>query len=284
MGIEETLRTIEQLTKEMMGRFGEITSSLKIMVASIGDLKSTTDQLSQEIQNTRISGTLQNSIQTLPQIIQTLEQSISSFQKAFESLAKETRDDLKFIKVSYVEDVVGNMRNLSLQISDMVKTSTEKTKEQYEASITNFLMINDALQQIESGLNSLLENQADQLATVGELRDRVNAIIQVELSSLRDRIVIYLEASVNELKTSVSERMAFQDESLQRLTTSIERMNQNLSALPPVIQQEIDTAVQTKINTQLDSMEKEMKKMTAFIIKSQREKEKVCPHCGKKIN
>jgi len=273
MGIEETLRNIEQITKEMMGRFGEITSSFKIMVASVGDLKSTTDQLSQEIQNTRISGTLQNSIQALPQIIQTLEQSISSFQEAFKSLATETRDDLKFIKVSYVEDVVGNMRNLSSQISDMVKTSTEKTKEEYEATQLLFTVINETLQQIESRLNSLLENQADQLATVGELRDRVNAIIQVELSSLRDRIVIYLEASVNELKTSVSERMAYQDESLKRLTTSIERMNQNISALPQVIQQEIDTAVQTKVNTQLEYMEKEMKKMTAFIVKSQRSKE-----------
>jgi len=172
-----------------------------------------------------------------------------------------------------VEDVVGNMRNLSSQISDMVKTSTEKTKEEYEATQLLFTVINETLQQIESRLNSLLENQADQLATVGELRDRVNAIIQVELSSLRDRIVIYLEASVNELKTSVSERMAYQDESLKRLTTSIERMNQNISALPQVIQQEIDTAVQTKVNTQLEYMEKEMKKMTAFIVKSQRSKE-----------
>jgi len=275
MGIEDMLRSIEQITKEMLGRFKEINSSFKIMIASVGDLKSSTERLSQEIQNTRISGSLQNSIQALPQIIQTLEQSITTFQKAFESLAVETREDLKFIKVSYVEDVVGNMRNLSKEISDMVKTSTERTKEQYEASITNFLMINDALQQIETRVNSLLENQADQLATVGELRDRVNAIIQVELAALRDRIVIYLEASVNELKTAVSERMGFQEESLLRLTASIEKMNHELSSLPQLIKQEINAAAQTEINAQLQDMEKEMRKMTAFIVKSQREKEKI---------
>ncbi|MHA1329980.1 MAG: hypothetical protein ACTSR2_02775 [Candidatus Hodarchaeales archaeon] len=155
----------------------------------------------------------------------------------------------------------------------MVRNSTEKTKEQYEASITNFLMINDILQAIEGNLTSLIENQADQLATVAELRDRVNAIIQVELASLRDRIAIYLESSVNELKTSVMERMTIQEESLRSLTAAIEKMNQNINAIPQLVEEKINRAVEEKVISQLQSMEKEMKRMTAFIIKSQRSKE-----------
>ncbi|MHA1972041.1 MAG: hypothetical protein ACTSW1_03540 [Candidatus Hodarchaeales archaeon] len=279
MGIEESLNTIERYTTQILQQIAnlqttdQVGSSLNILIASIEDLKNANDRLTQQVQNTQIGSELQSSIQSLPQIISSLEQSISVFQKAFESTAQETKDDLKFIKVSYVEDVVGNMRNLSREISEMVRNSTEKTKEQYEASITNFLMINDILQTIEGNITSLIENQADQLATVAELRDRVNAIIQVELASLRDRIAIYLEASVNELKTSVMERMTIQEESLRSLTGAIERMNQNINAIPQLIEEKINRAVEEKVISQLQSMEKEMKRMTAFIIKSQRSKE-----------
>jgi len=279
MGIEESLNNIERYTTQILQRIADLQttdqvgSTLNILIASIEELKKANDRLTKQIQNSGVGSELQSSILSLPQIISSLEQSISLFQKAFESTAQETRDDLKFIKISYVEDVVGNMRNLSKEISEMVRNSTEKTKEQYEASITNFLMINDILQAIEGNLTSLIENQADQLATVAELRDRVNAIIQVELASLRDRIAIYLESSVNELKTSVMERMTIQEESLRSLTAAIEKMNQNINAIPQLVEEKINRAVEEKVISQLQSMEKEMKRMTAFIIKSQRSKE-----------
>ena len=108
------------------------------------------------------------------------------------------------------------------------------------------------------------------MTTVAELRDRVTAIIQVELASLRDRIAIYLEASVNELKTSVTEQLANQEVSLQRLTSATQQLNQTVASLPEMIKQEINTAVEEKIIKEIKLMKKETKKLTATIIRSQR--------------
>ena len=126
---------------------------------------------------------------------------------------------------------------------------------------------------MDSNLRSLIENQTDQLATMAELRDSVNAIIQVELVSLRDRITIYLENSVNELKTSVTERLMVQDGSLQRLTQVVEQLNQTVNQLPEVIKNEVNLAVDAKLTPTIKNMEKENKKMIAIILTKLREKE-----------
>ncbi|MFX0122801.1 MAG: hypothetical protein ACFFAE_04130, partial [Candidatus Hodarchaeota archaeon] len=186
----------------------------------------------------------------------------------FEKTSEETKNDLKFIKVSYVEDVVGNMRTLSNKITEEVSDYNTRTTALYEATVNHFGEIVEKLNNIESSLNALVENQADQLATVADLRDRVSAIIQVELASLRDRIAIYLETTINELKTSVTERLAVQDGTLQNLTRVTERLTQNIAALPEVVKQQIDTAVETRVTEELASMKKEMKKMTALIIQA----------------
>ena len=293
MGIEDGIKSIHQVAfenKQSLNRIQDLLSSLNEMQdspqksfefqSSVQNLSVALLNLEEKIESTfqlvessRISSELQSSIENLPNMITNLEESLGNIQKTFETTTEETKNDLKFIKVSYVEDVVGNMRNLSNIITDNVKSSSERTTALYEASVENFVSIDEKLKNIESTLNALIENQADQLATVADLRDRVNAIIQVELASLRDRIAIYLESNVNELKTSVTERLAIQDGTLQTLTQATEQLAQNISALPGIIKQEINTAVETRIITELTSMKKEMKKMTAFIIRTQRSSE-----------
>lgn len=230
------------------------------------------DSIAQIVGSIKFNPELQSAIQQLPPLVSTFEESLRSIQRTFEKTTEETRNDLKFIKVSYVEDVVVNMRNLSQEITDMVRNSGEKTNQLYEASVNNFLPILEQLNNIETSLNTLIENQTDQLSTVAELRDRVNAIIQVELSSLRDRIAIYLEASVNELKTSVTERLASQDVNLQTLTATTKQLTQTVAALPEMVKKEIDVAVESKIIIEMKKMEKQMRKMTAFIVRSQKDK------------
>ena len=155
----------------------------------------------------------------------------------------------------------------------MVESSIEKTSNQYETSITSFVSIAEDLKGMDSNLRALIENQTDQLATMAELRDSVNAIIQVELASLRDRITIYLENSVNELKTSVTERLMVQDGSLQRLTQVVEQLNQAVNRLPEVIKNEVNLAVDTDLTPTIQNMAKENKKMIAIILTKLREKE-----------
>jgi hypothetical protein len=225
-----------------------------------------TKSMAQTLDTIKFEPELQTSIQQLPPLISSFEESLRAIQKTFEDTTEETRNDLKFIKVSYVEDVVVNMRNLSQDITDKVQNSVEKTSQLYQASVDNYLPIQEQLNNIENSLNALIENQTDQLATVAELRDRINAIIQVELASLRDRIVIYLEASVNELKTSVTEQLANQEGHLQRLTNATQQLDQTVAAIPEMIKQEINTAVESKIIHELNSMKKETKKMSAFVI------------------
>jgi hypothetical protein len=220
----------------------------------------------------KLSAELQSSIEALPRIITDYEKSLGSIRKTIEMTSEETKTDLKFIKVSYVEDVVGNMRSLSNEITDMVKNSGERTTAMFETSVKNFVPIDEKLKNIQNSLQVLIENQTDQLATIADLRDRVNAIIQVELASLRDRITIYLENSINELKTSVTEHLAIQDGTIQKTTAATEQLTQLVTSLPGLLKQEIDTAIETKIQEQLASMQKEMKKMTAFIVKTQRGK------------
>ncbi len=293
MGIEDGIKSIHQVAfenKQSLNRIQDLLSSLNEMQdspqksfefqSSVQNLSVALLNLEEKIESTfqlvessRISSELQSSIENLPNMITNLEESLGNIQKTFETTTEETKNDLKFIKVSYVEDVVGNMRNLSNIITDNVKSSSERTTALYEASVENFVSIDEKLKNIESTLNALIENQADQLATVADLRDRVNAIIQVELASLRDRIAIYLESNVNELKISVTERLAIQDGTLKTLTQATEQLAQNISALPGIIKQEINTAVETRIITELASMKKEMKKMTAFIIRTQRSSE-----------
>lgn len=294
MGLEENINHILQVIREMQLSIQQIkdpskisselqTSIQNLSVVLLGiekkfDISSQNtenkiESIVQVVDSLNLDPQLQTSIQELPRSISAFEESLRSIQNTFETTTEETRNDLKFIKVSYVEDVVVNMRNLSQQITEMVGGSAEKTNQLYESSVNNFLPILEQLNNIESSLNALIENQTDQLTTVAELRDRVNAIIQVELASLRDRIAIYLEASVNELKTSVTEQLANQEGSLQRLTSATQQLNQTVALLPEMVKQEINTAVEEKIIQEITAMQKEMKKMTAFIIRSQRKPE-----------
>ncbi len=212
-------------------------------------------------------------IARLPPVLANLEEAFTTLSKTLEVTTKEMQDDLKFIKVSYVEDVVGEVRKLSQELNTTLTSSTRSTEEKYKASVESFTLIHEGQKNTESSLNALIENQTDQLATVAELRDRVNAIIQVELAALKDRITIYLESSVNELKTSVNERLAIQDASIRKVTETTQQLTQALAALPQKLSQDINTAVETKIVKEIDAMKKEMKKMTAFIIKAQRSTE-----------
>ncbi|MFX0014170.1 MAG: hypothetical protein ACFFB2_06745 [Promethearchaeota archaeon] len=280
MGLEDDIKNIKDQVLEIKQSLQRVADPSKIMAEVqssvqntflvLSNLEERLSAIQQIVDASKISSELQTSIQNLPLIITNLEESIGSFQKTFVTTAEETKNDLKFIKVSYVEDVVGSMRTLSNDITGMIESSTEETKGRFEASTANFVVISDKLDNIESNLNALIENQTDQLATVAELRDRVNAIIQVELASLRDRIVIYLEASVNELKTSVTEKLASQDGTLQRLVKATGQLTQSISSLPEIMNQQINTAVEQRVIAELTSMQKEMKKMTAFIVRTQR--------------
>ncbi|MFX0185561.1 MAG: zinc ribbon domain-containing protein [Candidatus Hodarchaeota archaeon] len=235
-------------------------------------------------------------IARLPPVLVNLEESFTAFSHKFETTAEQTKDDLKFIKVSYVEDVVGAIRNLSKETLDKVSSALDTFNQKYEASTALDTLISDKLDNLESNLNALIENQTDQLVTIADLRDRVNAIIQVELAALKDRITIYLESSVNELKTSVSEQLAIQNDTIRNLSNTTQKLTQTIAALPSMINQEINTAVETKIVGEIDSMKKELKKMTAFIIRTQRpagncpkcnssykDSDKYCPNCGNKL-
>ena len=187
------------------------------------------------------------SIAQLPPVLDSLKTSLAELGVTFKKTEQDIKEDLKTIKVSYVEDVVGRTRKLSESITEMVETSTERSSNQYEASISSFVSISEDLKAIQSNLNALIENQSDQLATVAELRDRVSAIIQVELASLRDHININLESSVTELKTSVTERLMVQDGSIQKLTQAIERLNQSIVQLPAIVKNEINLGVEEKL-------------------------------------
>ncbi|UCG03041.1 MAG: hypothetical protein JSW11_03445 [Candidatus Heimdallarchaeota archaeon] len=292
MGIEDGIKNIQQMTlenKQSLNKIQDFVSTLQgiqdpsqsiqnlsmVLLNFEEKLEQSNEKMRGEmnsilelVDSSRISTGLQSSIESLPQMILSLEESLGTILSTFEKTSEETKNDLKFIKVSYVEDVVGNMRNLSKEIIDKVNSSNDRTTALYEASVGHFGEIVEKLNNIESSLNALVENQADQLATVADLRDRVSAIIQVELASLRDRIAIYLETTINELKTSVTERLAVQDGTLQKLTKVTKQLTQNIAALPEVIKQQIDSAVETRVTAELASMKKEMKKMTALIIQA----------------
>ncbi|MFW9902859.1 MAG: hypothetical protein ACFFFH_00885 [Candidatus Thorarchaeota archaeon] len=286
MGIEDGIKNIQQMAienKQSLNRIQDIVSSLQgfqdpsdsiqnlsmVMIRFEENMNS----LLELVKSSQISSELQSAIESLPQMISSLEQSLGTILSTFEKTSEETKNDLKFIKVSYVEDVVGNMRTLSNKITDEVGDSNNRTTALYEAIVGHFGEIVEKLNKIESSLNALVENQADQLATVADVRDRVSAIIQVELASLRDRIAIYLETTINELKTSVTERLATQDGTLQNLTNVTRQLDQNIKALPELVKQQIEAAVETRVTTELTSMEKEMKKMTAFIIRAMKDKD-----------
>ncbi len=277
MGLEDNINSILQIIREIQSTLqdpslmgSELQTSIQNLSVLLLGIEEKFDtqirSITQTLDTIKFNPELQTSIQQLPNVISSFEESLRAIQKTFETTTEETRNDLKFIKVSYVEDVVVNMRNLSQEITGIVQNSVEKTNQLYEASVENFIPIQEHLNNIENSLNALIENQTDQLTTVAELRDRVNAIIQVELASLRDRIAIYLEASVNELKTSVTERLANQEGILQRLANANQQLNQTVAALPNMITQEIDKAIESKIIQELNLMKKETKKMSAFVI------------------
>ncbi|MFX1517903.1 MAG: hypothetical protein ACFFC6_16500 [Promethearchaeota archaeon] len=286
MGIEDGIKNLQQISmenKQSLNQIQNVVSSLQGLQESsqsiekfsmvLLNLEDELKSLLEMVDSSRISSSLQSSIENLPNLISSLEESLGTILTTFEKTSEETKNDLKFIKVSYVEDVVGNMRTLSNKITEEVSGSNNRTTALYEATVGHFGEIDEKLNNIESSLNALIENQADQLATVADLRDRVSAIIQVELASLRDRIAIYLETTINELKTSVTERLAVQDGTLQNLTKVTGQLTQNINALPELVKQQIDAAVETRVTTELASMEKEMKKMTAFIIRAMKGKD-----------
>lgn len=288
MGIEESLKRIETLNTQVIKflsesqDFSQIRSELEKSLHNFSVVVMDLETKFQENARTIVRQVQESysglnpqvisSIAQLPPVLATLEESLSQLSGTFKDTQEELKKDLDSIKASYVTDIVGRMGALSKNITEMVATSTEKTTNQYETSITSFVAISEDLKGMESNLQALIENQTDQLATIAELRDRVNAIIQVELSSLRDRITIYLENSVNELKTSVTERLMVQDGSIQRLTQTVEKLNQAVVQLPEVIKNEVNLAVDTKLISSINNMEKENRKMIAIILNTLREK------------
>ncbi len=269
MGLEDNIKLILEETQALESSINNIS----MLIVNLEDkLHSSLQSAAQDMKDSAqpIEAETLATISRLPEVLKNLIDTYSDFSNRFDNLNHEVSEGLKFIKVSYVEDIVVTIRNLSKEIIDKVNSSAESSKNLYELSVQNYLPISDRLERIENSLNALIENQTDQLSTVAELRDRVNAIIQVELAALKDRITIYLESSVNELKTSVAERLGNQEEILGRLSGTTQQLSQAIASLPKTLSQEIDTSVETKILSSLEDMKKEIKKMTAFIIRGQR--------------
>jgi hypothetical protein len=282
LGIEESLKQILDMnvkifqTLQQSQDVSQIRTELESSIQNFSDVALAIDAKFQESARTIIRHVQESyeglnpellaSIAQLPPVLATLEASLSEIETTFKNTEVKIKEDLRSIRAAYVEDVLGRMNTLAESISESVSVSTEKTSNLYEASITQFVQISEDLKTMESHLNSLIENQTDQLATVAELRDRVSAIIQVELASLRDHININLENSVNELKTSVTERLMVQDGTIQRLSQAVEGLNQSVSNLPEVIKGEINLAVDTKLISTIEKMEKENKKTTALVV------------------
>ena len=288
MGIEESLKRIETLNNQILTilsesqDFSKIRSELEkslhnfsvVVVDLEAKFQENARTIVRQVQESYsgLNPQVLSSIGQLPPVLATLEQSLGELDTVFRSTQQDMKRDLDSIKASYVTEVVGRLGSLSTDLTEMVRSSTEKTNNQYESSITSFVAISEDIKGMDSNLKALIENQTDQLATIAELRDRVNAIIQVELASLKDRITIYLENSVNELKTSVTERLMVQDGSIQRLSQAVEQLNQSVVRLPEVIKNEVNLAVDTKLISSISNMEKENKKMIAIILKTLREK------------
>ncbi|MFX0051832.1 MAG: hypothetical protein ACFE8U_11140, partial [Candidatus Hermodarchaeota archaeon] len=186
--------------------------------------------------------------------------------------------NINLIKASYVEDVIGKMNNLSLELKNIVADSAEKTKDQFESNIANFIMINEELQKIGNNLDVLVENQADQLNTLSQLRDSTNAIIQVELTALRDRVGIHLETSLKELKTVVVEQRIDLEKNYHNLVETGKLTTTAINSMPDLIEQ--------KLNTIAQSQSKDIRKMAALVVKEIKDigsRLNICPHCAKKI-
>ncbi|NHJ01909.1 MAG: hypothetical protein EAX86_07170 [Candidatus Heimdallarchaeota archaeon] len=276
MGLEDNVNEILRMTlklKESIDRFGSSNLTEEFQ-ASAHELQRQMLVITSILEDSKIDTSLQNSIKNLPTMISNLTEALNAIQRTFEKTTEETRNDLKFIKVSYVEDVVVSMRNLSNEITEIVKEAASTTKGQYEATVNNFVSILEQVKRIEDSLNALIQNQTDQLATVADLRDRVNAIIQVELASLRDRIAIYLEASVNELKTSVTERLVSQETAIKQLTLKTDQLINRVANLPEAMKQEMNAVIESEIKSELSETRKEVKKMTALIINAMKASEK----------
>lgn len=284
MGIEQGINNILSLSQQILQTMkesqdiGQIRTALEKSLHNFSVVVVDLETKFQENAQTIIHGMRESyaglnpdvlaSIAQLPPVLDSLETSLTELGVTFKKTEQDIKEDLKTIKVSYVEDVVGRTRKLSESITEMVETSTERSSNQYEASISSFVSISEDLKAMQSNLNALIENQSDQLATVAELRDRVSAIIQVELASLRDHININLESSVTELKTSVTERLMVQDGSIQKLTQAIERLDQSIVQLPAIVKKEINLGVEEKIIPTIKKMDKDMKKLTALVMKA----------------
>lgn len=284
MGIEQGINNILSLSQQILQTMkesqdiGQIRTALEKSLHNFSVVVLDLETKFQESAQSIIHGMRESyaglnpevlaSIAQLPPVLDSLETSLAELGVTFKQTGQDIKEDLKTIKVSYVEDVVGRTRKLSESITEMVETSTERSSNQYEASISSFVSISEDLKAMQSNLNALIENQSDQLATVAELRDRVSAIIQVELASLRDHININLESSVTELKTSVTERLMVQDGSIQKLTQAIERLDQSIVQLPAIVKNEINLGVEEKIIPTIKKMDKDMKKLTALVMKA----------------
>jgi hypothetical protein len=282
LGIEESLKQILEINVKIFQMLqqsqdiSQIRTELESSIRNFSDVAIAIDGKFQESARTIIRHVQESyeglnpellaSIAQLPPVLATLESTLNEIDTTFKSTQMQIEEDLNKIKAGYVDDVVGRMKDLSENLRSMVQTSTEDTSNRYAASIDSFISISEDLKTMESHLNSLIENQTDQLATVAELRDRVSAIIQVELASLRDHININLENSVNELKTAVTERLMVQDGTIQRLSQAVEGLNQSVSNIPEIIKGEINLAVDTKLISTIEKMEKENKKTTALVV------------------
>ncbi|MHA1976945.1 MAG: hypothetical protein ACW98I_08615 [Candidatus Hodarchaeales archaeon] len=282
MGIEESLKQLLEINLKIYQNLqqsqdiSQIRQELESSIRNFSDVALAIDAKFQENARTIIRHVQESyeglnpeilaSIAQLPPILATLESSLNEIETTFKATESKINEDLRSIRAAYVEDVLGKMNILAEHISESVRASTESTSNKYEMSIDSFVKITEDMKTMDSHLGSLIENQTDQLATVADLRDRVSAIIQVELVSLRDHININLENSVNELKTSVTERLMVQDGSIQRLSQAIEALNQSVTQLPGVIKNEINIAVDEKLISTITAMEKESKRLTALVV------------------
>lgn len=213
-----------------------------------------------------------------------LQQQIDHLSEVLTKTAAETHHSLSLIKASYVEDVLGKLQSLTQEFKTMITSSTERSQSQFETSVTNFVVITEKIEKYEKDLKILVEGQTDLLVTLADLRDGVNTIIQVELTALRERVAIYLETTVNELKTSVGEHMSNFQGAIHTLSDKNDQATQSIDEFPNLVESKLSAITQSQITGELVSLRNDIRLMTAKVINEVRSKPDTCPHCGKKIS
>lgn len=102
-----------------------------------------------------------------------------------EDALTQIQKDLQSIKLIYLDNVLTSLNRISEDMSEHLNKTMVKIQDLFEKNTNFFIQLSEENKSISAGITTLKENQVDQPATIGQMRNVLESIVKIDLHNLK---------------------------------------------------------------------------------------------------